>query len=86
MKIKHYEPDARALLTSPNLPRTERHYVVPGTGHGYTLDLEKAEKWAMLRSRFIGGNPVPVVVQEVQLGAYEVVRDFVAVSDPEEVT
>jgi hypothetical protein len=74
MKTKHYKEDARRTLELP--AKTERHYIVPGTGRGYTLDLEIAQEWASQRARFTG-KPIPVLYQDVQYSEWSVASDHI---------
>jgi len=79
MKPKHYEKHAQETLGKP--AKTERHYLVPGTGHGYTLDLEQAQKWAQHRARFTG-VPIPVLYQDVQYSEWSIASDHVSDKAP----
>jgi hypothetical protein len=63
------DPHAVEYLSQP--ARKERHYLVPASSHGYTLDQRQAELWAQKRAGF-AKETVVVLFQDVDASAWEV--------------
>jgi hypothetical protein len=75
VKSKPKDPDTEYHLRQS--AHKERRYLVPGTGHGYTLSLEQAQDWAQARARY-ADHPVSVIAQDVELSHWEVVSNHVS--------